>query len=99
MNITSLYPRALQTCANPIPVLPAVPSTTVPPGFSLTSLLAPGFTTMKASNSQSLLLSVLDDPKRRPVFHTPAWVLPLSLTQNLASRLLRERLEQDLRKT
>ena len=34
MNMTHLYPRALQIWARPIPVLPAVPSTTVPPGFS-----------------------------------------------------------------
>ena len=32
--MTHLYPRALQIWARPMPVLPAVPSTTVPPGFS-----------------------------------------------------------------
>jgi hypothetical protein len=35
MNMTHLYPLALQTCASPMPVFPAVPSTTVPPGLSL----------------------------------------------------------------
>ena len=35
MKMTQRYPRALQTCASPMPVLPAVPSTTVPPGLSL----------------------------------------------------------------
>lgn len=32
---THLYPLERHTWAKPIPVLPAVPSTTVPPGFSL----------------------------------------------------------------
>ena len=39
MKMTQRYPRALQTCASPIPVFPAVPSTTVPPGFKLSSLV------------------------------------------------------------
>jgi hypothetical protein len=33
--MTHLYPLERHTCASPIPVLPAVPSTTVPPGFNL----------------------------------------------------------------
>src|ERR1700733_5873692 len=35
MKITHVYPLARQTCANPMPVFPAVPSTTVPPGCNL----------------------------------------------------------------
>ena len=34
MKMTHLYPRELQRCARPIPVLPAVPSTIVPPGLT-----------------------------------------------------------------
>ena len=34
MKMTQWYPRALQMWASPIPVLPAVPSTTVPPALS-----------------------------------------------------------------
>src|ERR1700683_3621108 len=38
--MTHLYPRALHTCARPMPGLPAVPSTTVPPGFKTPRLSA-----------------------------------------------------------
>jgi hypothetical protein len=34
MTITVRMPSALATIARPIPVLPAVPSTTTPPGLS-----------------------------------------------------------------
>ena len=38
MKMMHRYPLALHTCASPIPVFPAVPSTTVPPGFNLSRL-------------------------------------------------------------
>ena len=34
MKMTHLYSRELQRCARPIPVLPAVPSTIIPPGLT-----------------------------------------------------------------
>lgn len=51
--MTSRYPLDLHTCARPIPVFPAVPSTTVPPGFNSPRSSA-SLTTYKAARSLTL---------------------------------------------
>ena len=51
MTMTARYPSALATIAMPIPVLPAVPSTTAPPGPSAPRAIA---SPMIASAARSL---------------------------------------------
>lgn len=101
MKITHRYPLALHTCASPIPVFPAVPSTTVPPGFNLPSshrVSPPNGRGPKSKreNEPSRSLSILDDPKSRTIFDAPTRVLELGFPVNLGPGLLRQLLEINL---
>ena len=72
MNITHLKPLDLQTWANPIPVLPAVPSTTVPPGLMLSSQRVGCLTRMTLSMYlQALLFGVTHDTNGSTIFDAP----------------------------
>lgn len=88
--MTHLYPLARQTWANPIPVLPAVPSTTVPPGFILNINV-----TMQPVNhndlgySPTLLLCITNDTKRSSIFHTTTWILELGFAVDMCPSPLR----------
>ena len=52
--MTVFSPSALPTSASPMPVLPAVPSTTVPPGWSL-----PAFSASRMMNERGAVLDRL----------------------------------------
>lgn len=89
MYITHLYPRALQTCARPMPVFPAVPSTTVPPGLILTptvNALARGPRT--EVNLQSLFFGVPNESESGTILHTTTGILEFCFSVDFVSRLL-----------
>ena len=73
-------------------MFPAVPSTTVPPGFNLHIQLELTLARIhnEIINVQSPLLSILDDSEGSSVFDTTTRVLKLGLSDDVASRLCRQ---------
>ena len=78
-----------------MPVLPAVPSTTVPPGFNL-SRVRDWRGNQGRNYAQAELLRILDYAQRRAILHTPSRVLELGLAVDVRAGLLRQSLEIDL---
>lgn len=73
--MTHLYPLARQTWASPIPVFPAVPSTTVPPGFNLIAR----FLRMRFNYTQILSDAVTHRPLSSASRTTPSAARSLTL--------------------
>ena len=97
--MTHRYPLALHTCASPIPVFPAVPSTTVPPGFNLSKdhrVSPPRRKENDTRNEPPGSLSIANDPESSTVLDTPSRVLKLGFPVNLSPSLLRQLLEVNL---
>jgi hypothetical protein len=75
-------------------VLPAVPSTTVPPGFSLERNVSHHTrTTDTGMYAQAEFLRIRDEAERSTVLYAPARVLELGLAVDVAARALRDRLQ------
>ena len=79
-------------------MFPAVPSTTVPPGFNLHIQLELTLARIYSQiiNVQSPLLSILDDSESSPVLDTTTRVLKLGLSDNVASLLCRQLAQANL---
>jgi hypothetical protein len=110
MQHTSLYPRALHTCASPIPVLPDVASVMVPPG--LISPLSSASCSRQSLSPESLNArcglrkygamktsswSYEDELERRPVLHRASRVHVLRFRKDLAAGLLAQLVQADQR--
>jgi hypothetical protein len=60
-----------------MPVLPAVPSTTVPPGLILGLAVSAAKSYMAIGDPHSLCFSILDESKGGAIFHAATRVLEL----------------------
>jgi hypothetical protein len=79
-----------------MPVLPAVPSTIVPPGLILDVEVSVARRIVWRYDARSLCFRILDEPEGGAVFHATTWVLELRLAIDVETRLFRETLEVDL---
>jgi hypothetical protein len=80
-------------------VFPAVPSTTVPPGFNLSSshrVSSPHGNVIDQKDTPPRSLGILDDPQSSTILYTPTRILELGFSINLAPGLLRQLLKINL---
>jgi hypothetical protein len=91
MKITHLYPLARQTCANPMPVFPAVPSTTVPPGCNLNQCyIRTSRVRCQRLHAQAFFFGITNNTKSRSIFYATAWVLKFRFAKYMGSSALRK---------